>query len=486
MNLINKLRELSSDSLFYGISSVIGQVAGLILVPFFTNELNPTDYGLLNIITLVITFISPVAGLAMDTALFRFFSMEDSDQVKASLFSTASIIKTSTVFLTAICILPFYYQIDKYIFESKLSPLIFGLLLISFVVDNFSSLSAVVLRSQRKVKLVAINSVLYVFSSILFSVLFVLVLHWGVLGSVIGGVLAGLFKAALYLRVNRKVFSFSLFSYSKAKEMLMYSLPMVPHKIQGNIIGLFTSFMINQKFGLVYSGYYAVASKVSRPLVFIVTMVQQSWTPYKFHIHKTDQNPAKTFSEIIGFYWIFLVFVWVFTGLATPLLFKLLINERYHEAQAYVPFVMFVSVAQALYFTVTTGFELKKDQKKMVLASFFGMSFLIAFSLLLINFWQPYMFFVVQALSFFVLASIIFQDSKKIIEIKYPFIEIATFIGLASTILYLNFQFNNLVITAALFLVLVVITGLIFKWVFPQYPLSKIPEKIKSLKFKKV
>jgi O-antigen/teichoic acid export membrane protein len=192
----------------------------------------------------------------------------------------------------------------------------------------------------------------------------VLVLHWGVLGSVIGGVLAGLFKAALYLRVNKKVFSFSLFSYPKAKEMLVYSLPMVPHKIQGNIIGLFTSFMINQKFGLVYSGYYAVASKVSRPLVFIVTMVQQSWTPYKFHIHKTDQNPSKTFSEIIGFYWIFLVFVWVFTGLSTPLLFKLLINERYHEAQAYVPFLMFVSVAQALYFTVTTGFELKKDQKK--------------------------------------------------------------------------------------------------------------------------
>jgi O-antigen/teichoic acid export membrane protein len=469
----------------YGISSVIGQIAGLVLVPFFTNELSPSDYGLLNMTALVLAFISPVAGLALDTALFRFFSMEDSDLVKASLFSTASIIKTLTVFLTTICLMPFYFQINKYVFESQLSPLLFALILISFMVDNFSSLSAVVLRSQRKVKLVAINSVLYVFSSILFSVIFVLVLHWGVLGSVIGGVLAGLFKAALYLRVNKKVFSFSLFSYPKAKEMLVYSLPMVPHKIQGNIIGLFTSFMINQKFGLVYSGYYAVASKVSRPLVFIVTMVQQSWTPYKFHIHKTDQNPSKTFSEIIGFYWIFLVFVWVFTGLSTPLLFKLLINERYHEAQAYVPFLMFVSVAQALYFTVTTGFELKKDQKKMVLASFLGMSFLIGFSLLLINFRQPYMFFVVQALSFFVLASIIYQDAKKIIEIKYPFIVIAVFIGLAAIILYLNFQFNNLGMTGALVLVLIVVTGFIFKWIFPQYPLRRIPERLKMLKFRK-
>jgi len=483
--MFSRVKELSSDSAMYGISSVIGQIAGLVLVPFFTNELSPSDYGLLNMTALVLAFISPVAGLALDTALFRFFSMEDSDLVKASLFSTASIIKTLTVFLTTICLMPFYFQINKYVFESQLSPLLFALILISFMVDNFSSLSAVVLRSQRKVKLVAINSVLYVFSSILFSVIFVLVLHWGVLGSVIGGVLAGLFKAALYLRVNKKVFSFSLFSYPKAKEMLVYSLPMVPHKIQGNIIGLFTSFMINQKFGLVYSGYYAVASKVSRPLVFIVTMVQQSWTPYKFHIHKTDQNPSKTFSEIIGFYWIFLVFVWVFTGLSTPLLFKLLINERYHEAQAYVPFLMFVSVAQALYFTVTTGFELKKDQKKMVLASFLGMSFLIGFSLLLINFRQPYMFFVVQALSFFVLASIIYQDAKKIIEIKYPFIVIAVFIGLAAIILYLNFQFNNLGMTGALVLVLIVVTGFIFKWIFPQYPLRRIPERLKMLKFRK-
>ncbi len=482
MGLISKLKELGSDSFFYGVSSVIGQLAGLLLVPFFTKELSPEDYGFLNMITLVIVFLSPVAGLAMDTALFRFFSMEDDEEVKGQLFSTASILKTLTVFIIVLSLLPLFNFLNLKLFESKLTKEIFWLILMSFILENFTSLSAVVLRSQRKVKLIALNSIIYVMVSIGFSVLFVLVLHWGVKGSLIGGVMAGFVKMLLYIRVNRDIFSFSRFSIPKAKEMLAYSLPMVPHKIQGNIIGLFTTFMINQKLGLVYSGYYAVASKVAKPLVFIITMVQQSWTPYKFSIHKNDKNPPKTFSEIISFYWIFLGFLWVILALLTPLVFTWLIDSRYHGAQTYVPFIMFVSIAQAFYFTITTGFELKKDQKKMVLASFLGMASLVALSLLTINFVQPYTFFIIQALSFFILAAVIFPDARKIIHIDYPFAKISIFLLGSVAILILGFYFNYIWLNLILIILFILITLLMFRWVFPQYPLSTIPAKFKSFR----
>ncbi len=480
--MFKKVKEIFSDSIFYGLSTIVGQLAGLVLVPFFTKELNPSDYGLLNMVTLVVVFLSPVAGLAMDTALFRFFSMEEDEEDKKAYFTTASIVKTIAVFTIALLLLPFYGLINNNLFEGQLTKSVFYLILGSFVVDNFSSLSAVVLRSQRKVKLIAINSILYVLASITVSVFFVLILHWGVFGSLLGGLLAGVFKMFLYIRVNSRSFVFNKFDLNKANALLSYSLPLVPHKIQGNIIGLFTTFMVNQKLGLVFSGYYAVASKVAKPLVFIVTMVQQSWTPYKFHIHKTDEHPAKSFSEIIAFYWVFLSFLWVLLSLVTPTLFKVLIDERYVTGITYVPFIMFISVAQAIYFTITTGFELKKDQKKMVLASFLGMVFLFSFSLLTINIFTPYSFFVVQALSFLVLAAVMFPDARKIIVIDYPILKTLVYLLVGASIIGASYYVNSQFFYFFSIIVLMLVTIAQFKWIFPQYPLKLILTKFKTLK----
>ena len=61
--MIKKIKELASDSMYYGISSVISQIISLFLVPFYTNELNPEDYGVLNMIGLLAAFILPIAGL---------------------------------------------------------------------------------------------------------------------------------------------------------------------------------------------------------------------------------------------------------------------------------------------------------------------------------------------------------------------------------------------------------------------------------------
>lgn len=480
--MFKKLKEIFSDSVFYGLSTVIGQLAGLILVPFFTKELNPSDYGLLNMVTLVVVFLSPVAGLAMDTALFRFFSMEENEEQKRSFFTTASIVKTSSVFVIALLLLPFYSLVNNLLFEGQLSKDVYYLILGSFVVDNFSSLSAVVLRSQRKVKLIALNSILYVLASILVSVFFVLILHWGVFGSLLGGLIAGIFKLFLYLRVNAGSFAFNRFDLGKAKDLLSYSLPLVPHKVQGNIIGLFTTFMVNQKLGLVYSGYYAVASKAAKPLVLIVTMVQQSWTPYKFHIHKTEQQTAHSFSEVISFYWVFLIFIWILLSLLTPTLFELLIDARYLMGVTYVPFIMFISVAQAIYFTITTGFELKKDQKKMVLASFLGMVFLVSCSILTINILTPYSFFIIQSFSFFVLAAVIFPDARKIIVIDYPILKTLVYLLVGSIIIGVSYYFNSQVIYLVSIIIFLIVTIAQFKWIFPQYPLKLILTKIKTLK----
>ena len=47
MSLLKNIKSLLSDTVLYGLSSVITQIAGLFLVPFYTKELSPEEYGII-------------------------------------------------------------------------------------------------------------------------------------------------------------------------------------------------------------------------------------------------------------------------------------------------------------------------------------------------------------------------------------------------------------------------------------------------------
>ena len=64
--MLKRLKELASDSLTYGLSTMLSQFLSLILVPFYTKELRPEDYGVLAMSALLLGFFSPLAGLGMD------------------------------------------------------------------------------------------------------------------------------------------------------------------------------------------------------------------------------------------------------------------------------------------------------------------------------------------------------------------------------------------------------------------------------------
>lgn len=477
--MIKNIKDLGKDSFYYGLSTVVGQIAGIILVPFFTSELTPFDYGIISMIGFIVTFAGPISGLALDTGLFRFFTIGKSEFTRNQYFSTAAITKLiSTSFFSIIFIL-LYRIINSLFFENYLQFLTFVIIVATFWIDSFSSLSIAVLRSERKIKLIAINNIINFIGSIFLSVLFVLILKMGVIGAVWASFFTSIIKVLLYLKVNRGIFGIKYFNFKAQKELLKYCLPLVPHKIQGNITGLFTIFIINQKLGLVYSGYYSLASKVAKPFSMIVTIVQQSWTPFKFHIHKNDLNPKRSFSELISFYWLFLLVVFFIVSQIAPFVFKELIDSRYHEAIFYVPFLMTISLFLAFYFTVTTGFELEENQNPIILSSLVPMLFIITFSILLIDFYRPYVFFVIQSLAPLISALIIYPRARKIIEIDYHIPSFLILFLLTIIMIYFTYITESIGLVVLINISFFVLIGIFAARIFT---LERIVNSIKSLK----
>jgi O-antigen/teichoic acid export membrane protein len=418
-------RELGKDSLLYGASSVLSQIASVVLVPFYTQALSPADYGVVAIASVCLGLIGPLATLGMDGALFRFYSLSEDVEKKLQYLSSAFVLKALATFVLVPAVIPCYFTINRMFFEGLLTKFQFGLLLATFAADSFTMLTLAWLRSERRVMRIAVNNLVVLSVSIFLSIYLVLTLKMGVEGALLASLLAALFRLILLMRDMMKTFSFRSVDRGAMRELLSYGLPIIPHKLQGQAIILFTTFIINQQLGLISTGLYAVAQKLAKPLSLVVGTVQQSWTPYKFQIHKVERNAASVFRNLIVLYWIGLLVIWGLLSIATPWVFKLLIDRQYWAGIPYVPFITFVSVAQGFYFTVTTGFELSKNQKRIALGSFAGLVSLVGLSAASISFFPPFSFMVAQAISFFVIAAVLWPEARRMIRIEYPFWGIA-------------------------------------------------------------
>ena len=186
-------------------------------------------------------------------------------------------------------------------------------------------------------------------------------------------------------------------------------------------MNLLVLFLINNYLGLITAGLYAVSKKFGKPLAFIISMVQTAWSPYKFEIHKNETNPALTFKYIISIYWIAIIYIWAILSIITPLIFKYLIDDRYWDGISYVPFIMFVSVCEGFKFTVSTGFELSKDQKQVSKISLYTLLLTLIIIILTFDYFKPYNFILSQIFSFLFFGVFIYTKAKRIILIKYPF-----------------------------------------------------------------
>ena len=457
--MIKNLREMLKDSAIYGSTSVLSQIVGVLLVPFYTRELSPEAYGIIAITALLVSFLNPIASLGMDSALFRYFAITNSQLEKIQYFTSAAFVKTSFVIGSFILLLPFFEEVNSLLFNNQLSFIQYLMFLGTFLFSNITSLGFVILRVERRVKTVAIINIIMLLTSLAVSIYLVLILKLGVTGALLAILIVTILRAILFLSVVIKNISVTQLHIKTVKALLEYGLPQVPHKINAAIIGVFTLFIINQKLGLVVAGLYIVSKKFAKPLLLVVSVVQQAWSPYKFQIHREEKSPAIVFKNMIAFYWLILIFGWSILSIIAVPIFYALIDSRYWLGISYIPFTMFMGVLEGMRFTVSTGFELSERQKMAPVASFIALIVLVIISSSTLNFHPPYGFFIAQGLAYIAMGGVLFREARKIMIIQYPFREILYFALVNIVCVFIYYNHYNLGVGIAV--TMIVLTSLV-------------------------
>src|SRR5688572_17663543 len=79
---------LLTDAATYGASSVIGQLIGFVLLPLYTRNLTPDDYGVIAMLAVVTTLFPAIANLGIQSAIYCNFNRTKDEERRRDVLST--------------------------------------------------------------------------------------------------------------------------------------------------------------------------------------------------------------------------------------------------------------------------------------------------------------------------------------------------------------------------------------------------------------
>lgn len=460
--LVNRLKDIAKDSSIYGLSKVLGQAVSFFLIPLYTTYLSPEDYGILSILGLASVSFGIFMTFGIDSATYRYVGMNNDEEIQKKYVTNAQILTSISILFFLFILILFANPINTFTLNST-SPLMYLFLAVgNAVFSSISSIPRAFLRINRKVKVIAISSLINVFASIGFTMIFVVVLKYGVAGALLGNLL-GTLISSLYIVSFTNIPKFTDYNWQLSKELIYYCLPTLPTQLFAFAIPLYSQWSVKQLLSLNELGLYAVGLKFTLPLTLVLGMFQQAYAPYKFQILKEDKDPKKTFSKIMNLFVIGFGMAVLFISFFGGDILKLMTSSSYHQASNYVFYIALIPFAQGLYFMFSAGLEFAKSPIYRPFISGAGL-----LTVLLCNHWLISQFGVQGAalsiiLSWLVMAIGNLVYAHKLYPIKYNWLIILSIVITVYTIGYLINEVwqTGIVIKSFIFIGLLILFGFV-------------------------
>src|SRR5699024_8797011 len=191
----------------------------------------------------------------------------------------------------------------------------------------------------------AFSSFLTAASAIFLNIVLVLLFDMGADGLFITSFVSNLL-GIIYIVMKEKVYTMlrlRWFDWKLLKDMLAYSLPLVPNSLSWWVIGASDKTVVSGFLGVAQNGNLSVSQKFSTAYTNFYSIFNLTWTE-NASIHHNDENSDAYYTGIIesAIRVLACASLGIITGVA--LLFPVLVNENFGDAYYQVPIYMLSSL----------------------------------------------------------------------------------------------------------------------------------------------
>lgn len=358
----NKFKNLAQNTLLYTISNFGSKIFTFLIVPLYTYYLTTAEYGTYDTISSLIGLISPMCVFAIHEGLLRWLLKSEENEHTVS--NTGLTLYTLFIFATDII----FFVVFKY-YKWEYSNL-FIICLTSTTLFEVLQFTA---RGLKKNFSFAISGVIQTITMLVLNVAFVIFLKIGIAGMLIS-LATSQFIGSLYLFISIKDCLLNnkyCFKTKLAKEMLIYSILLVPNNISWWIMNSSDRLMLTAMIGSSYTGIYSIACKFPSLYSMIHTIFYRAWQEQAV-IEYDSKGRDSYFTKIFNFYMRF-GFCMVLILIPTSKIFiQFFMSTEYKEAYIYIGILIIGALFCSFSSFYGTGYISAKDTKNATFTTLIG------------------------------------------------------------------------------------------------------------------
>src|SRR3954466_9259002 len=185
MKLGHELKRLGKHSAIYGLGGLVSRVPAPLPLPLYTHYLPPGSYGRVEIITAATAVLAIVLQMGISSAFFRFYFDEKEDAGKLTVVRTSFWFTMGMSTLGLVLGIAFAPQIVHLLGLGHATNLVRAGAVGLWAQTNYQQLTNL-FRAEERSTAFAIASVTNVLLTVMATVVFVAIAHWGAVGLIVG------------------------------------------------------------------------------------------------------------------------------------------------------------------------------------------------------------------------------------------------------------------------------------------------------------
>lgn len=443
---MSRIKSLASDTMIYGVFTIVGRFLTFMLTPIYTNYLSMTAVGDISYIFSIIAFINIIYAFGMETAYFRFF---EKDNIK----------KTKTVFSTAyltIFIIAFSSSSLFFIFARELAPSLSSLpnavtlvRLAAFLpfLDSLLVIPMAMLRMTRHPKKFAVVRFLMIIVAVALNMIFIITLKLGVEGVFYAQIISSVFGIVL---LAKDIIKNLLIKIQKQllKEMLRFGLPTIPATLSIMIMQVANIPILKEMTTPQTVAIYAVNNRLSIPMMLFISVFIYAWKP--FYMSRYEDSDAKNlFARVLTYFSFSASIIFLTIGffikfiVMLPFIGGTFIDSSYWSGLGIVPIVMVSYFLNGVFNNFAAGFYIVKKTDYLPLAIGTAAVLNIVLNIVLIPYLGIWGSALATLISYFLAVVIIYVFLQKVYPIKYEWKRLVILIVLAGIFYLTGIYFTN-------------------------------------------
>lgn len=378
-------KNLLQHSIVYGIGNILQNAAGFFLLPLYTAYLTVSELGLLEVFIVSISILFTLLQLGLGSALFKYYSYDNnsgSAQNKNKLIISSSFYFLAIFSLAAV--LPLYFirqNISELLFGNTIHADLITLLLITVFFQLFWVMPTAYLRIQNKSIYLSVLNATKFLIQIGVTIYAVAILNGKITGVLIARVITAILFAFLFTWSIRQQLSRS-FSVEVVRELLSYSIYLVPVSIGGLILLMASRYFILFFHDSQALGYFSVANRIATILLLAISGFQMAWPSIMFRM-KNKPDAKHYYSKIFSYYLIAFSFLAMMLTFYSHEIVLLLSNKEYLSAAGLIPILSFSFIFYGLFYSGTVGINIYKKTYYQTIAMGVGAIFNLILNLIL-------------------------------------------------------------------------------------------------------